>query len=221
MLEEKGHPRPRDLLIQDHARDGDHDGAPYRNQERPRNHNPGVNSKLPLPGPQSSSFRAANTTCAIGRFRNRGLSCRVRDDLTRRAATGCRDACAGSSPTGSNSVDAAENGLKHSTICWPGSRSRASYIRLAGHCSRSGQHAASDASPDVPRTDKIDADVALALGFCRMRLICHLNQLSALSGLRLPEGSALPGQPQHRDRRVAPPRLEARVFGPSSTRHGL
>ncbi len=30
MLQEKGHPRPRRLLIQDRICKGDHDGAPYR-----------------------------------------------------------------------------------------------------------------------------------------------------------------------------------------------
>jgi hypothetical protein len=42
------------------------------------------------------------------------------------------------------------------------------------------------------------------------------QSMSALSGLRLPEGTVLPGQPQHRDRRAAPPWLEARVIGLSS-----
>ena len=74
-----------------------------------------------------------------------------------------------------------KNGLKHSTICWPGSRSRSSYIQLPGHCSRSGQYAAS-ASPDAPRAGKMDADVALALGFCPMRLITLLNHCQHFPG---------------------------------------
>lgn len=84
-----------------------------------------------MSGPSSSS-RAASKTSPIGRFLSRGVSCRSEmispprsHRLSRCLRRVLRDK--------SRLRRWRKNGLKHSTICWPGDKSRSSYLQLPGH----------------------------------------------------------------------------------------